>query len=299
LQPFLPQAQETIQVQIIYCLPTQRFCLSLTASILGSFLARLNVNVVNIQLTYSTPKGFYESWSNQFYIFDILKYLNVVSNDSDVYIILDSDCVWLGSVQQMVHDIRRYGVLTMDMNYPITHIINGLTRIQMKQIYEEISGHAVEDIPPYFGGEFFGGTGTQIRAICNEIDSVWDETMQRFRNNLEKFNEEAHMLSYIYNKLGYAVGTANQYIKRIWTGLTWNNVSPKDLDLVIWHLPGEKKYGLRRLFKQVSNPNSEFWNHRFLPQFLGNFFGIPRRSFIGLSTAVMDRVKSKFTSRFV
>ncbi len=189
----------------------------------GSFLANLDVKVINLDLTYQPPSGFYGAWRNQFYIFDILKYLNEVVSDSDSCIVLDSDCVWVGPVTQMANAIQQHGALTLDIKYPSEQCINGLNRKQMKTIFEEMGARSISDIPRYFGGEFFGATGAQIRVICNEVDSVWEITMDRFRNNLPKFNEEAHMLSYIYDHLGYAPGTANPYIKRIWTGLHKNN----------------------------------------------------------------------------
>lgn len=62
-----------------------------------------------------------------------------------------------------------------------------------------------------------------------------------FADNRRKFNEEAHMLSFVYYKLGYEAKTANTIIKRIWTQLYGtHNVLPEDHSLTIWHLPVEK-----------------------------------------------------------
>ena len=42
---------------------------------LGSFLKTLNVEIVTIPLSWQTPEGYFGKWRNQFYIFDILQFI--------------------------------------------------------------------------------------------------------------------------------------------------------------------------------------------------------------------------------
>jgi hypothetical protein len=56
----------------------------------------------------------------------------------------------------------------------------------------------------------------------------------------------------------------------------------------IWHLPAEKGYGIKRIFAQVSNPQSDFWNLPLGEQFtkyVAGYVGIPQRN---ISKTVLD-----------
>ncbi|HBB32487.1 MAG TPA: hypothetical protein DDZ80_31995 [Cyanobacteria bacterium UBA8803] len=261
----------------------------------GQFLAQLGVKVISLPFTYQTPVGYFGAWRNQFYIFDVLKYLTQNCNSNDCYIILDSDCLWVNSADRIVADIQKYGLLTYDMSYPVGKLINGLTQLDMKKIYEELDGKTLDEAPTYFGGEWFGATGQEIKKVSAEFEPIWEFCLSRFANNQPKFNEEAHALSYIYHKLGYATRTANPYIRRIWTSPQLYGARPEDMNLHVWHTPTEKRYGLKRLFKQVINLNSPFWN---LPlgqpfiQYLARYLGIPKPT---LLKVILDRFDDKIS----
>lgn len=249
------------------------------------FLDSLGVEVVQIPLSYRTPEGYYGSWKNQFYIFDILKYLsNLNAAEDDNYIILDSDCIWIKSADDIIDNIERYGTLTYDLKYPQLHKINGINRFEMQQIATEISKEKLSYAQRYYGGESFIGTRRSIERIYNEFPQIWENMQERFINGKLKFNEEAHVLSYIYDKLRFEPGTANSYIKRIWTTLIgYKNITGEEKSLTIWHVPSEKKYGIKRLFKEVIDGNPHFWNLQLdkeFPEYIAKYLGIPKRSLI-------------------
>jgi hypothetical protein len=92
------------------------------------------------------------------------------------------------------------------------------------------------------------------------------------------------MLSYLYRLLELPMGTANPFIKRIWTGLPgqYRNDSGQDHGLAVWHLPMEKRRGIRRLYQKVVDRNSEFWTipaDGDLRRHLGGVLGVGSRSF--------------------
>ncbi len=159
---------------------------------------------------------------------------------------------------------------------------HGLTRRDMRGIYEELLGAPVDAVPVYAGGEVFAATGDATRRIEAELRPLWNVLMDRFHRGASKFNEEAQSLSFLYHKLGYASGTANPFIRRIWTSLfAYHTARPEDLDLAIWHLPAEKRYGIRRLFEEVLNPSSQFWAvpvGNLFRAYLGQRLGVPRRT---------------------
>ena len=66
----------------------------------------------------------------------------------------------------------------------------------------------------------------------------------------------------------------NKYVKRMWTGLRYNNVKRGDENLAVWHLPAEKRSGLYRLYlllEQQRNIRDEegFWKKA------GEYTGVP------------------------
>ena len=56
----------------------------------------------------------------------------------------------------------------------------------------------------------------------------------------------------LYALEGIASGTANRFIRRMWTTFRHNNLVPGDRDLAIWHLPAEKRTGLADLFARLA-----------------------------------------------
>ncbi|MDJ0897288.1 MAG: hypothetical protein QNJ55_00640 [Xenococcus sp. MO_188.B8] len=251
------------------------------------FLNKNGIKLITLPLTYKTPKYFYGSWRNQFYLFDILKYLSKIDENNQKYIILDSDCVWVNSAKRISDDLDKYGILGYRMDRRSTNDLSGK---DLKEIYKELSNHEMKQIPYYFGGEWIAACGNFIKIISKEVDPVWNNCLKRFNENKPKLLEEAYVLSYIYHKLGFEEATANSYIRRIW-GLNYSPsgepseivTAEQALELTIWHLPGQKKYGFKRLFGQVIKPNSKFWSldlENEFKHYLGCFMGIPKSSLI-------------------
>lgn len=243
-----------------------------------AFLHAKGIQLITLPLTYQTPIGFHGQWRNQFYIFDLIKYLTATATDEDNYFILDSDCVWIKPVSYVLPDLEHYGLLTYDLK--------GRENIEvseedLKEIYTELDNKPMIRAPIYFGGEWFAAKGKDIKKVADEVDSVWQYGLHRFEQNQPKLIEEAYALSYIYHRLGYTAGSANPHIKRMWTAGKYipTNVSNQDYHLTLWHLPDEKKSGLRELFYQVINPQSKFWHlptGKPLIDYLGGYLGVPK-----------------------
>jgi hypothetical protein len=136
---------------------------------------------------------------------------------------------------------------------------------------------------PYCGGEFVAVTSEKIADLNEKILAVYLFLMSIHSDDKAFAFEEAHVLSMAYALLGWGVGDANRYIKRIWTQpLMHRNAAAVDLRLLLIHVPAEKKYGVRRIYnsffqggdstKYLSLSNSE---HRNL---ISNKLGIPTNS---------------------
>ncbi len=268
----------------------------------SGFLKRLGVEVVQVPFTYLPPPGYYGAWRNQFYILDIIQYLDAHGADDEQYVILDSDCVFTGSVDRLSGQLSQNGLLALDLDLPLDEDINGLTQRDMKQIFEEIGQPCPADAAKYYGGEFFAATSSVINQLACEVNPLWEICLSRFDAGKLKFNEEAHFLSFLYAKLGYGGATANSYAGRIWTGLKFRNTSPKDFALIIWHIPAEKKHGIKRLFPQVIRPDSRFWTvplgHEFA-HYIASYMGIPKSSFVKKSRDVLDTILWRISDKMM
>lgn len=241
---------------------------------IGTFLSENNVDVVTIPLTWQTPEGYFGKWRNQFYIFDVLKYIAERYNDDDQFLILDSDCLINRSLTDLFDSITEYGLLTLPMmQYTDKANINGVTREDMRTIYAEMDGKDPGHNPVYYGGEVFAATVAVIKQINRIVPDLWDNMLERNRNGQKKLNEEAHFLSYCYDKIG-RFGTLEGFIKRIWTSSDFNNVNPSDVDLPIWHLPSEKKGGIALLFKRFTAKGKPLPEHN-----LGEYVGVSGRKY--------------------
>lgn len=267
---------------------------------LSRFLERLGVEVVQVPLTYLPPPGYHGAWRNQFYILDIIKYLDAHAGPDEQFVILDSDCVFTASARPLSEDLSRHGLLAFDATLPVDEDINGITQRDMKRIFEELGQPCPGEAARYYGGEFFAATADVIHQLALEVDPLWKVQMTRFEAGQSKFNEEAHFLSYLYAKLGHAAPTANSYIARIWTSFKYRNTSPSDFRLTVWHVPAEKKYGIKRLYQQVIQPGSKFWTvppGAEFARYAADYLGIPTRSFFKKSQDALDAAVWRLQSR--
>jgi|GEM_PF-125306 len=264
---------------------------------LAAFLDGLGVEVVPLPLTYHTPEGYYGAWRNQFYVFDAVAHLAGRLADDDRCVLLDSDCVWVRSADALAEAVAREGALTYDIGLRPGWPQNGLNREEMGAIFSELLPERPVASPLYFGGEIFAATGRETRRVAAEILPLWETLLARHRAGRPKLNEEAHALSFVYHKLGYGAGTADPFIKRIWTTLLYeSDAAASDLDLTVWHLPAEKRFGLRRMYDDVRDPASAFWQTPTGPAFrryAGAVLGVPRRSPAKLVRDVATAVREK------
>src|SRR6185369_16300658 len=118
-------------------------------------LAELDVQVIHTDFKYKTPKGYYGSFQNQFYEFSILEHIarqNYSLNDQ--FMVLDSDCIFLKPAADMFREAAPNGFLSFDDPVAADYVINGLSRLDLKNLYEELMQQKLPDIPAYHLGEF-------------------------------------------------------------------------------------------------------------------------------------------------
>lgn len=212
--------------------------------------ARWGVEVVRLPITYRLPKGAVEMWGNQFYIFDILAHIRD-RGTADRYVVLDSDCLWLRPVDTLAAAIERHGVATYRLDadeHPVDMVINGRSRADLARYIRTHGGEAGERAH-YLGGEIFAATRAETVRLSRGIEALWPEITS---DAPHAPREEAHALSVLYALNGYPAGTANPFVRRMWTTFHRNNLARSDRALTIWHMPAEKRSGFAAMFAAIA-----------------------------------------------
>lgn len=226
----------------------------------SSFLSSLNVKVIHTDFKYKTPKGYFGSFQNQFYEFSILEAIaNSNASGDDMYLILDSDCIFLKPVADLFNEAKPQGFISFEDQVESGYVINGLSRNHLKELYQDLLQQQINEIPSYHLGEFLLSNVQNIRKFFADFKELWPVMLERHAVGKLKFNEEAHTLSYLYFKNGFRAHATNTWMRRIWTNpLFYREVRQSDVDLVIWHLPAEKTFGLYNLYHQLMDKHENF-----------------------------------------
>lgn len=226
----------------------------------AQILEALSVNVVFTDFKYKTPKGYYGQFQNQFYEFSILEYITKANNNlKDQYLILDSDCIFIKPVQALFKEAEPNGFLSFKDDVKPDYVINGLSRNNLKSLYEILLNKQLDEIPDYNLGEFLLCSVENIKKIFTDFKLLWPQLLQWNAEEKIKFNEEAHTLSFLYFRNNLRASNRKDLMKRIWTNpIFYRNVEDSDAELCIWHLPSEKTFGIKDLYEDLFINSSNF-----------------------------------------
>jgi hypothetical protein len=110
------------------------------------WLSERKIRIVNLRIEHRLPAGSVNSWGNQFYILDIIKF---ASNEStiDSIFVLDSDCIWIRSARAMQDAVMHEGLLTYELWYDQDHVVNGMSRRMMMELYTHFFGEPPRNVP--------------------------------------------------------------------------------------------------------------------------------------------------------
>ena len=211
---------------------------------------RWGVRIVRLPITRRLATPAEAGWGNQFYVFDVLRHY-VFEQGDDQLVLLDSDCLWLRPVDALSQAISHHGALTLPMgedDHPEGQPINGITREQLARFagnFGSLDRSRIE----YCGGEILAVDRPTGARILDHFDTMWPTVMAEAPCAPR---EEAHLLSAIYSLERIAMGTAEPFIRRMWTTFRHNNLRPQDEILSIWHLPAEKRTGFADLFRSIA-----------------------------------------------
>ena len=251
-------------------------------------LKSLEVEIIYTDFNYKTPKGYFNLFQNQFYEFSILEHIvNNNFNLKDHYLILDSDCIFTQPVDSLFRYAAPRGFASFEDDCTTDLVIHGLSRKDMKLLYEDLLDEQIDVIPGYHLGEFFLASVKNIKIIFEDFKQLWPQLLRRHEQNLPKFNEEAQTLSFIYFKNKLEASKNKTFLKRIWTNpVFYRNVEPTDVNVAIWHLPAEKTFGLFDLYTDLIVRLPKFGltlPHKIYTKKIQKYLGIPYLSLSGYS----------------
>lgn len=217
---------------------------------LEALFDRLGVQVVRLPLTHRLPAGRVHSWGSVFYFLDILDYLAAAHPESQ-FALIDSDVLVLRNLDAMFAATEGgYGGYTIET--PPDEAFNGLSRAEMTAIAIEdadmIGGPPDVDCVLHRGGELFVADMRQAKNDLPRFAAMWS-AIHAGRGALGRATTEEHFWSIYFAGAARPMVELGTYVKRIWTSWRFFTAEPGDEDLAIWHLPAEKRYGLKDLFR--------------------------------------------------
>lgn len=223
-------------------------------------LDELDVTVIHTDFKYKTPSNYFGSFQNQFYEFSILEY--IAQNDQNLnnqYLVVDSDCIFIKPAERLFNAAATQGFISFKDPVRPDYVINGLSRNDLKTIYQELLQTEITEIPDYHLGEFLLCSVKNIKKFYQDFIELWPVLLDRNEKGLLKFNEEAHTLSYLYFKNGFRASDDASFMRRIWTNpVFYREVRSSDTGLILWHLPSEKTFGIYTLYNLFFNKSANY-----------------------------------------
>lgn len=225
------------------------------------------VEVITLPYTCRPPRHWYKAWANQFYLYDILKYMGGRMGDRDTVTVCDADCLCRRPLRQLFDEVRAKGSALYSVCEDTEHKrearINGTLLSEMEDIYADCYGEGLGREMKYYGGEFVCLRGDVVRRLNEALPQLWKYNFS-LPDGTPRLNEEAHVLSVLAARLNICNEGAGRYVKRLWTGHLYRNVKEGDVQKAVWHLPSEKKTGLFLLYRRIRrrgglDPEPVFW----------------------------------------
>lgn len=254
-----------------------------------NFIKDLGVEVRELPFRrFRPPASVCTRFLNIFYRHEVL-YDVANSNTTLVSLIMDSDCVWLTDAATF---LERFGDGKLhafevhqhcDPDFPV-HL--GLSKRMLGDAFRQLDPAYSTQEPAWYGGEFFGGTSSALKAFIDEFAEWYTRFVSddSFANvsigGIKLLDTDEFINSFVLTRGSFEVCNEPWLIHRVWTGPGAAHDGTRYLGRKVLHFPAEKHLGFRALYPFCTDFNSEFWTTPLagFPDFLGGFFGIPQRT---------------------
>ncbi len=220
-----------------------------------SALDRLGVGYRATPFDHRPPPGYFDRFSGSFYLLDALADAVERTPSGTRLLLVDPDCVWVRPPTPLLGlvDADPDALVAYEITYAPGQAALGLTLAEMATFFSELGERPIVGEAPYAGGELLLGERDRLAQLLPLVEQIWDESLRRFeRGERIRVNTEEHVLSFALGQLGWTGGTANPFVRRIWTKSPPDrNIQGDERSLVLWHALTEKGRGLDRLFEDA------------------------------------------------
>jgi hypothetical protein len=208
------------------------------------FMVQKNVKIIKFSPEHVPQSQKLKQFRSQFVLIDILSRAQQEIGYDDVLIVLDSDCFFINPIPlNSLLELKTKGLQSYRHDWPDEYVANGLSCIEFNRIVEKLAPQSNCSINYWCGGEYFGFNYDVLKRF-NLI--AGDLFSRNFELDKPLITEE-HLFTMIFLLLSEGKESlANSFIRRIWTGKNYNNVSSSDEQLSIVHLPAEKVDGFKK-----------------------------------------------------
>ncbi len=243
-------------------------------------LNHLDVSVKIVSYLHNPPMEFGDTFRGCFYLFDAM----VAEEENALFIDPDVYCVGPVSIDQLQENV----IGALNLNFHDDKIINGISPLEARNIYTEITKLMMPKPHSHYGGEAIYIPHAIKNALLKDIEALWIKNIEAAKKGNPFLTTEEHVISLVL--ANYQVQNLKDIIVRIWTSIRYTKVEGGIFDMnktVLWHLPAEKSYGFLTAYKLLQQ---------------GKLFGAQKRTFTRNSNAKIFHLKysryKKIINRF-
>lgn len=221
-----------------------------------NFFERNKIEIIKFNPAHVPSAEDLETFRTQFVMIDIMKEMENVMKDDDLFLILDSDCLFIKEIpSSAIHELKEVGIQYMKNGWGSSDVSNGLTNNEFNKIIRQLNPSQKEELNYFSGGEFFGFNKKMLVKFNALASSLYDKNFM----NKSPLQTEEQLFTLILDLIGnHQYSDASVFIKRVWTDqATFRTANELDKNLSVLHLPAEKNRGFHKFahdFIFGSNP---------------------------------------------
>lgn len=237
------------------------------------------------------PANFSKRYRNAYYKLDTLWHMANHLN-AEYFIQIDNDCVWANGIENFEQILEQENsIWVYDIHKaksPFIRTPDGVSNSmdEFGTVFKQINPNYPTRYPIWYGGEFIAASKQNLKTLSTDLEKLYnylinlsDRQTFVFSTGRTLFDGDELMLTYVLGLQNIPIKECSHVLKRIITHTQFRNVNPEDVNLPVWHLPGEKHWGLNLLLDEALQPASAFWQtptEKF-NLYLGDYLSIPER----------------------
>jgi len=201
-----------------------------------------------------------KTFRTQFVMIDILKKMQFLMNPDDLFLILDSDCIFVKPIPvESFDDLAVRGIQFIPNSWSESDVSNGLNNRQFNEIGEKLSPEIHKKINYFCGGEYFGFSFDKLVEFNKRVEDLY---AANFCLDFQLQTEEQLFTLCLNLMRDRDFSDASKFIRRVWTDAEkFRNAQECDDCLSVLHLPAEKNKGFYKFSEEYIFGENNKQNH--------------------------------------